>query len=802
MLKNYFNAAFRSLLREKLNTIINILGLTLGITGALILFLIVDHSHSYDTYHTNADRIFRVVSKDKDVMGESYTQGIPVGLPDAIRNDFPALEAVAFTSYRRGSMISVVQADGSLKKYQEPHGVGFTEPSFFRIFDRPVLLGSAEKGLDEPNEAMISRLWAVKYFGKEDAVGEVILYDKTEFRITGILEDIPSNTDLPFNLMLSKATIQSELNANAWGGTSDSDNCYILLAEEETISSVAQGMPGFVKKYLGDENNENSGQTFLLQPLRDLHSDMRFGNYNKRMPPEAGIAFTIIGLFLLITACINFINLTTASAVKRTREVGIRKVLGSSRIQLIVKYTGETFMVTLAAAVLALVFAELALAFLNPFLELSLSLNLLSDPGVWIFLCVVTVVVSICSGLYPAIVVSAFQPASALKNQVGRSGSGYVLRKGLVVFQFFISQLFIIGTIVIVRQMDFMQQHDLGFEKDAILTIPIPDAGSTSERGEKSGKMRALKNEILRLPDVEAASLNGTPPSANSVTATDFKSVGSEDAFKTQIKQVDGDYLNLFEITLVAGEPLGDPDTLSGVVVNERLARIAGFVNNHDIIGKELDFWGRHVTVKGVVKDFNTMSLSEPIEPVIMINSLQDCRNLSIRINPRDMMATVKNIETVWSTYYPEYIFSYKFMDEQIRNLYRGERKMSTLLSIFSSIAIFIGCLGLFGLVTFMANQKTKEIGIRKVLGASVESVMFMFSKEFVKLILIGFMLAGPIAGFAMRKLLDQFAYRIELGPVIFIAGAGVTFIIAFVTVGFRSWSAARANPADSLRTE
>jgi ABC-type antimicrobial peptide transport system permease subunit len=799
MFRNYLTAALRNLLRERTSTLLNIAGLTLGIAGSIILFLIVRNGNSYDHYHSKFDRIYRIVTESKGNNGDTFTQGVPPILSDAFRNDFPEAEEVAFTSYRRGSMVSVVQRNGQLKKYEEPTGVVFTQSSFFKIFDRPILIGSSDKGLDEPNNAIISRRWAIKYFGKEDVVGEILRYDNNDFKISAVMEDFPPTTDFPFELMLSYITIEKSMEKGGWSGISDSDNCYFLLKEGELIDKVDQRMSAFAKKYIGIGDNGSAGSNFLIQPLAEIHFDMRFGNYNKRMPQAASIAFTVIGIFLLITACINFINLTTAEVIKRTKEVGIRKALGSSRAELIIKYLLETSLVTIAAVFLAISIAQLALGFLNPFLELSLSLDVVTDLTLWGFLIFITVIVSLLSGLYPAIAVSSLRPVMALKNQVsGTPLSGTNFRKGLVVLQFFISQFFIISTIVIAEQMNFMLSQDIGFNKDAIITVPIPVADGSND----PGKMRALKNEILALPGVERATLNATPPSANSVTGTDFKIVGNEDDFKTQIKPIDGDYLEVFGVEVIAGQGLLDSDTINGLMVNERLAKIAGFDNIDEIVGKEIELSGQHLTVKGVVKDFNTTSLEKPIEPVILFTNINDFRKLSIKLKPTDIEETLLAIQAKWSQIYPEYIFSYNFLDEQIYNLYRGERKMSTLLTIFSFIAVFIGCLGLFGLVTFMANRKTKEIGLRKVLGASVQSIMLLFSKEFVKLLLIAFLIAAPAAGFMMHTVLQEFAYRIQLGPVVFLAGLSATFLIAFLTVGYRSFKSASANPVDSLRSE
>jgi len=798
MIRNYLKAALRTILRQRTNTVINIVGLTLGITGSLIMFLIVKDGASFDKYHSRYDRIYRVVSQSIENGNDAFTEGVPTVLPETFKADFPEVEEAVLTRYCRNNLISVVQRDGSVKKYEEPAGVVITQPAFFRIFDRAILIGSAEKGLDDPNEAIISKQWAQKYFGRTDAIGEVIRYDNNEYKIAAVMEDYPSNTDLPFDLMLSYITIKKPLDERGWGSVSDSDNCYFLVHKSKSVDGITARMQAFVTKYMGADDDNAQQKSFIIQPLSELHSDMRFGTYNKKMPTVAAISFTVIGVFLLLTACVNFINLTTAEAVKRTKEVGIRKTLGSTRSQLILKFISETFLVTLAAVALSLALTQVALALLNPFLGLSIKLSLLSDYMLWIFLVLLTIGVSLFSGLYPAFVVSGFKPVAIMKGQLSSSTSGYTFRKSLVVMQFFISQLFIMVALVMGRQMNFMHEKDLGFIKDQIITIPIP----VREDARETGKMRTLKTEILRLPGVEQASLNFMPPSSGTSVGGSFKIEGHEEEISTNVKHIDADYISLFKIELTAGDNLTDSDTMNGFIVNEQLAKTAGYTNVRDIVGKEIDLWGSRFPVRGVVKDFNMSALDKPIGPVILATDKGSYQNLSIKLATGNLHATIKAIQNTWEATYPEYIFKYAFFDQQVENLYGGERKTSVIITVFASIAVIIGCLGLFGLVTFMANQKAKEIGIRKVLGATVNNVMVLFSKDFAKLILISFVLSTPISAWIMNEVLKEFAYRISLGPAIFLAGLTITLVITVITVGMRSYRAASANPVNSLRSE
>ena len=801
MLKNYLITAFRNLTRQRSSTILNIAGLTLGITCSLILFLLVRHIASFDKFHSKLDRIYRVVTESEGSNGKFYTSGVPSVLPDAFRNDFPEAEEVTFVSYRSGVMVSIPQRSGESRKFTEDRGVTFAEPNYFKIFDRKILIGNAEKGLDEPNEAIISKTLAQKYFGREDAVGEILKYDTLEYKVTAVMEDAPSNTDLPFDLMLSYATIKANQERNGWNSIWSDEQCYILLGEKEAAASLMSRMPAFVKKYLGDENY--SKQTFNLQPLASMHFDDRYSTLSySTVPKEMLIALSIVALFLIVTACINFINLSTAEAIKRSKEVGIRKSLGSTRGQLVAQFLGETTLITGFAMIVSLSLVQLALGFINAFLETTLAMDFSTDVSLWLFIIVITVVVSLLSGLYPSFVVSGFRPAAALKNQINnRSSSGYNLRRGLVVLQFVISQFFIIGTIVLISQMRYLQKKELGFRQDAIIIVPVPEGGSGSTLNAQS---KTLRDEVARINGVHGASLSSTPPSSGSVSGTGFTFEG-EDASQrkdTQVKQVDGSYIDLYDLQLIAGTGLEDRDTISGFVVNEQLVKVSGINNPADIIGKKIRVWGRTMPVVGVVKNFHTVSLETEIQPVLLMNRVNGYQTLSLLVDPSDYQATVENVKAKWEEMYPDQIFSYEFLDEHIRQFYDGEQRMSTLFTVFTSIAILIGCLGLFGLATFMVNQKTKEVGVRKVLGASVESILGLFSKEYFKLITVSFVIASPFGWYLMNMWLDQFAYKITIGPSTFIIGFAVTLTIALATVGYRSLKAAIANPVNSLKCE
>lgn len=802
MLKNYLITALRNLLRAKNTTLINVFGLTLGITAGLILFFLIKHQTSFDQFHTQADRIYRVVMEADGHQGKNYTSGVPPVLWEAFKNDFHEAEEVTFTSYRYDGMISVPQKDGTSKKFGDHNGIVFTTPSFFKIFDRPILLGKSDNNLENPNEVVLSKKAALNYFGKQDALGEVISFEGKEYKVTAIAENVLANTDFPFDVMLSYVTIKKERDEYGWNGIWSDEQCYFLLKKGTSIEEVERRLPAFYTKYHPDNQDH---ATYHTQLLASIHHDDRYNNYNyTTISREKITAMLVIAIFLIVTACINFINLVTAEAIKRSKEVGIRKTLGSSRGQLIVQFLGESALVTVTSVILAVAFAKMVLPSVNTFLKTEITIDLLHDVQASFFLLIITLLVSILSGLYPAFVVSGFKPVFAMKNGMGnKNSSGYTLRKSLVVLQFVISQFLIIATLVMVQQMNFLNRKDLGFNKEAVVNFPIPE-NAREGFSDGTSKMKTLREEVQKISGVDQVSLNLAPPSSGTVSVTGFTIEGKPDQFDAHIKLADGHYLGLYGLKLIAGKNIQDLDTAQGFLVNERMAHMLGYAHAQDIIGLQMKRGGTNAfkPVVGVVQDFHTMSLHEPIEPTVIFNHVRMYSNLSVKVNLSRFSETVKPIQRMWEAAYPAHIFSYKFLEEEIKEFYENDQRMSTMIIVFTSVAIFIGCLGLFGLATFMASQKTKEVGVRKVLGASVESIVLLFSKEYVKLIITGFVLSLPLAWYVMSQWLSTFNYRIGLNAYTFLVGFGMTFAIALLTVGYRSVKAATANPVHSLKSE
>ncbi len=798
MLSNYLKSAIRNLFREKTSSILNLAGLTLGITCSIILILLISHHASFDRYHSKKDRIYRIVHQGEDNGSISFHAGVPSPLRDAFANDFPEAEEVVFTSYRANALVRLPQTGKSDLKFMETGGVVFSETGYFRIFDHPILSGDAETPLDEPNKAVISTRLAEKYFNTTDVVGRLIEYGDHTFSISAVMGNPPDNSDFPFELVFSYPTIKTANEAKGWNSVWSDEHCYFLLKEDQKIEDLQARMESFTRKYRGESHKGE----YIILPMTSFHFDTRFETYTYQTIPRPMLyVLGAIAAILIFTACINFINLATADAIKRSKEVGVRKAMGSTRAQLILQFMGETTLVTFIAVMCSLALAQLALTFVNPFLELNLQLNLLTNPTLVLFLIGTLVFVSLFSGFYPALVVSSYSPALALKNKIGnRASGGFFMRGALVVFQFFVSQFFIIGTIVLIRQTDFFLEKDLGFAKEAIVLVPVP--ATSSDQTQNISLRKAFKDDVARMTGIEGVTLGSAAPFSGETNKTGFLLQDDPVEYTTQYKQIDEDYLDVFKLELTAGRNVEPRDTITGIMANESFAKFCGYENPADLIGKIVTLYRKDYPVIGVVRDFNTTSLQNKIEPTLLFTNAYNYKMMAVKINTARANEVIETIKQKWESLYPEHLFEYSFLDENIRTFYDGQRRITNLLAMFTSIAIFIGCLGLFGLVSFMSNQKTKEIGVRKVMGASVEDILFTFSWSYMKFIVAGFVLAVPLGWLAMQQFLNEFAYRITLGPSIFIIAFAVTIAIALLTVGYKSFRAAAANPVRSLRYE
>lgn len=803
MIKNYLKVTLRNLLKNKGYFSINLLGLALGIACALLIFVLIRYENSFDTFHTKTDRIYRVVAFNKDESGkENITSASHYSLIGALRTDFAEVKSTIARNDNWELQINVKdELNGTEKKFLE-NKTGFLEPEFFELFDFEMVQGEAKTAIKDPNTVIISEKTAKKYFGNENPLGKVIRWDdRADFKVTGIFKDFPSNTDFPYEIILSYATmpqVESKESLEHWGGFWSQLETYMLLPENITPAQIEARFPAFCKKYLDED--EQKRRRYGLQPIADIHFNKDTGNFTQRTASVEHLwALGLVAMFLILTACINFINLATAQAVKRSKEVGIRKVLGSSRIALVQQFLGETLIITLLAIIIACAGAELILPYVNQLMGLSIEKSFLWNRQSALFLAVLLVSVTILAGFYPALVLSGFKPVLAIKNSITSNHAGGLnLRRGLIVLQFAISQVLITATIIATQQMDFFKKKDLGFTKDAVLTVGLPK--------NDPGRFETLKSELERISEIEKVSLSFAPPSAGFNWTSGFRYAEHGDTeYEANMKMSDTDYLDLYGLKLLAGRNFNRSDTLNEIVVNESLIKKLGFTNPQDAIGKSLLISRRKRTSKeivGVVRDFHVYSLQQAMVSVV-IGSNRGAYNIaSIKLNMSNMAATLPKIEKVWTSVFPEYVYEYNFLDKQLEEFYIGEERQANLFKIFALIAIFIGCIGLYGLVSFMVAQKTKEIGVRKVLGASVNQIIFIFSKEFAKLLLIAFIVASPLVYYVMKGWLENFEYRIDIGASVFVIAIATSALIAALTVGYKSFRAATVNPVKSLRSE
>ena len=803
MFKNYLKTAFRNLQRNKSYALINVLGLAVGIAASLLIFLVIQFQSSFDNFHKKRDSIYRVASKFATQDGFDYSGGVSFPVAPALRLEFPQLKEVA-AIYRKGGQITIDDENTQQKKLHEDNFF-YAEPQFFKMFDFGWLAGTPETCLKDPNSVVLTQSTAEKYFGNwKKAIGKTIKYEnKTLYKVTGILKNVPANTDFPLSIVAGYTAIQNTYtknNLNDWVSTFGGAYTFVVLPPELSVPKFNGQLTALAKRHKPAEYLKDA---FVAQPITELHYDNRFGNYTRHTFSHSLIrALALIGVFLILIACVNFVNLATAQAVNRSREVGVRKVLGGNRSQLAWQFLGETALITTAAAIIAVIMAESTLPLLNRLLETKMTMNLGSNAWLILFVVSVAIVVTFLSGLYPAIVLSGFNPATALKTTItSKMVGGISLRRALVILQFAIAQVLIIGVLIVVSQMNFFQNASLGFEKASILNVPVPGDSISLL------KIDHMRNELLANRAIQNVSFSfATPSSERNDWNSDFKFDHSakNSNFSANLKWADADYFKTYNIQFVAGRPYYPGDTVREFVVNETLLHKLGIRNPQDAIGKEINFWdgGKVANIVGVIRDFNSYSLREPMAPVVLSTWKDVYQTVSIKIKPGAEKSVLPFVEKLWNQHFPDYVYEYDFLDDTISNFYKQENQLSMLYKIFAVIAIFISCLGLYGLVSFMAVQRTKEIGIRKVLGASVRHIIYLMSKEFTLLIIVAFVISAPIAYYVMHKWLQNYSYRISLSASIFLLAIVSSIIIAWVTVGQRAIKAAIANPVKSLRTE
>lgn len=794
MLRNYLKTAFRHLLKNKVYSIVNIFGLAIGLTSCLLIGLYLRDELSYDQYHLKKDRIYRVAEQFKTPK-KTFTQAVtspPMG--PKIMEDFPEVEqAVRFDPDN-----AIVQYEDQL--FEEGRVV-YADANVFEVFSFELIKGNPEKALQAPYTIVITESTAKKYFGEEDPIGKVLQLDNEfNFTVTGLVKDLPKNGHLYFDLLASFASWE-EQNPNGKGSWFwNSFYTYVLLKEGTNPLRFEKKLAGFTDRHIGDlQEKRNAKIELFLEPLEDIYlqSKIDWQFYDISGSRNTLYILSAIAFFILFIATINFVNLTTARSTTRVREIGIRKVLGGSRMQLRFQFLGEAFLLSSFAMIFAVILAEFFLPFFNALSSKQLQLNLIESLPILFLL---TCVVGFFAGIYPALKFAKFKPITALRNYFKTDKKGIFLRQGLVTFQFAISLILIVSTIVIYKQIKFIMDQNLGFEKDNILVVNFGWDEQVQQRYE------LIKEELLRHPQVEkaAASLS-VPGRINATLGTDVD-LGNGESERSTLNayMIDYDFIDLYGLELVAGRPFAKAFKMDSTafLLNEAAIRHFGWEKPEDAIGKEIKQNTIKGTIVGVVKDFNYLSLHKNIEP-LSFHVLPDWFGLiSLKLKPGNIQQTISQLEETWANLVPHRPFNYSLQEDYFNKQYQKETHLSTIVSLFAFIAIFVACLGLFGLTTFSVQRRTKEIGIRKVLGATVGSIVRLFSADFLKLVLIALVIASPIAWYLADSWLEGFAYRTNISWWTFFLAGGLAMIIAFFTISLQSVRAAIGNPTHSLRHE
>ncbi len=783
-------------------TFINLLGLSLGIAAVVMLFLIAKYENSFDRIHSQNENIYRVVSKTEGANSTDYGATVPYPTGGYLQGKIPGVIATQVSSFDDMQ----VQVEK-----QEPfllNNVVFADSLFFDVFDFSEIKnfwisGNPESALDNPNTAILSESQATKIFGNKNPVGEVLRLDnKLEVEVVGIIKDIPPTTHLPMTMLVSFSSLTYDFlggfDVESWTFTG-SGYSYVKLSGQQDPAVMQPVLESIIKL-----RNSPGRMEMFLQPLSKIHFDPTFedGNPSYTVSPKYLTMLLLLGGFILLIACVNYVNLSTSFAFTKSKEVGVRKTIGASKMQLFTHYMMETFVLTVISAVIGIVLVILFLPMANGILEKSISARLLLEPLFFFGALGIIMVISFLSGTYPALVLSGFNPVNSLKNQLAMPGkSSVVLRKGLVIFQFTTSIALIICTLVISRQMQFFQDKELGFNKDAVVEVKIPNSDSI--------RREAFRNLLQNESSIEEISFGmGAPISSNGISVGLLApQLPNNVEYVAKVIPSDKNYKDTYQMKLLAGRwflSSEEKNIGTAVVINRTLAELLGYYEPEEAIGNtiELGLNTMRPTIVGVTEDFHTSSLHEDIPSVALLPFPYFYYAAGIKINPGDMRNSLATIEEAWKKIYPESVYEAAFIDETLAASYKQETQNYQIFKAFSFISIFICCIGLWGLISFVVVRKTKEIGIRKILGASVSGIVMLLSRDFLLLIAIALLIASPVAWYFMNGWLQDYAYRIDIGWYVFAIAGLFAIVIAFISISYQAIKAGLANPVKNLRTE
>ncbi len=781
MFTNYLKIAVRNLKKYKSYSLINILGLAVGMTCTILILLWVQDELSFDRFFSNANRLYRVIDAEKYPSGDEPMFSMnPPALAQTLVDSYPEVKNAARLRMVKGQVIQYGE-----KRFNEDN-LAFVDPSFLKMFSISFIEGDCKTALSNTSSIILTQKTAEKYFGNENPIGKTLkINNQLDYLVTGVIKNVPLNSHLKFDFLLPFNTIKN-FGYEIEGWDNFAHTTYVLLERGADYQKVSQKIANIV-----NQNQKDINITLSLQPVSDIHL------YSHNIWGIGGTGdiiqvyvFSIIALFILLLACINFINLATARAGNRAKEVGMRKVVGARKKEIIFQFFSESIIYAFAALIISVVLILELLPVFNSISGKELTLRFPNALNVLLLAAGIALITGIISGSYPALVLSRFNPIKVLKGRIGFGASNKNFRKPLVVFQFSLTIILIIGTVAVNRQLHFLENKNLGFNKEQVLCVKL--------QGNLPKKLDLIKNELKENKQVIDVSGVSYPPSGilHSAKIDEWDSRKSNSDFLSYLLSADFDFVKTMQIKMIEGRYFTlKSDTAGGCIVNQAAIKAMGM---QDPIGKKVV----GTIIKGVIKDFNFTSLHSKISPLIIYYDPADIRQLLVRIKPGNVNNTIKSLETTWNKIAPEFPFDYSFLDEQINEQYKADIRVGRVINTFSMLALFIACLGMFGLASFTAEQRTKEVGVRKVLGAKVSGIIFLLSKEFTKYVLLANILAWPIAYYFIDKWLQTFAYRIELSWWFFVISGAAALVIAIVTVSFQAIKAATANPIKSLHYE
>jgi putative ABC transport system permease protein len=793
MLKNYLKITFRNIRKNKGYSFINISGLAIGMACCFLILIWVKDELSFDRFHANANAIYRVTEHQYDSSGDYFPVAVtPWPLAEALKTDFPEITESARLRIVSGGLISYKD-----KKFYENDFVA-VDPSFLKMFSFPLIEGDLSTALTEPHTILITKETAARYFGEEDPLGKVLTFhNRYDFKVTGVLEDVPHNSHIKFDFLVPFA---STLRDFGWTDSWDTNNytTYVQLVDNASLQRISEKISTYLKK-----NNPQTGTKLILQPLTDIHlrSDYAIDLYGSTEDKAIYVyAFSAIALFVLLIACINFMNLSTARSEKRSKEVGLRKVVGASRHNIIAQFYGESLLMTFMAFFAALFLVYLLLPAFNNVSGKQLTFDSLKEPVFMLGLLGIMLATGLASGSYPAVVQSSFKPVDSIKGlglRISPKSGKSTLRRTLVVIQFTLSIILIVGTLIVYKQIRFMMNKNLGYEKDSIVYF--------IKRANLRTQYDAFKSELLRESNIIGVTSSSDVPtySVHSTGGFYWEGKNPETHFLIHQFSVDHDYIKTFNMHIIAGRDFSrefpaDASTQS-FIVNETAVKAMGLENP---VGTKFQLYDNKGQIVGVVEDFHFKSLQKAIEPLVLRIEPDRDSYVFVKFRSEHMQEALASIRTVYDSFNPQFPLEYSFLDESVNQLYDSEQKTNKIFNYFTLFAIFISCLGLYGLAAYMAQQRTKEIGIRKVLGASIMNIMAGLSKEFILLVCLANAIAWPVAYYFMHKWLQHFATKTDLSAWIFIISGLAALFIALLTISYQSIRAATAHPAESLRYE